>query len=304
MASRRLIPILPTALTLGNLACGFIALARLVDALQFAVEDGGPLDPAFGRYLVEASWFIVGAMVFDALDGRVARMMHQASAFGTQLDSLADVVSFGMAPALLAKVAYEHTMRELGLRYHPGIVTLLCSLFLMGAALRLARFTLAADPEDDNHDTFTGLPSPAAAATLITACLFIFRGRTEIGLDAAPADALGTWMLRALPGMAAALGVLMISNVRYVHLAQRYVRPRTLPRTVVWLVLVAWLVVLFHEWLLFAASLLYVVGGLALWLRARSRGQSPVDALPPPWDPDDDEERAASEGAAGKGPAP
>jgi CDP-diacylglycerol--serine O-phosphatidyltransferase len=299
MAGRRLIPILPTALTLGNLACGFIALARLVDALQFATENGGALDPAFGRYIVEAAWFIVGAMVFDALDGRVARGMGQTSAFGTQLDSLADVVSFGMAPALLAKVVYEHTMRELGLRYHPGIVTLLCSLFLMGAALRLARFTVAADNEEDNHETFVGLPSPAAAATLITACLFIFRGRTEIWLEPASADALGTWMLRSLPGMAAMLGLLMISNVRYVHLAQRYVRPRTLPSTVVRLLLLTWLVVMFHEWLLFGASLLYVVGGLLLWLRARARGQSPVDALPPPWDPDDEEEhRPAARGGS------
>jgi CDP-diacylglycerol--serine O-phosphatidyltransferase len=291
MPARRLIPVLPTALTLGNLACGFIALARLVDALQFATEDGGALDPAFGRYIVEAAWFIVGAMVFDALDGRVARMMGQASAFGTQLDSLADVVSFGMAPALMSKVAYEHTMRELGLPYHPGIVTLLSSLFLMGAALRLARFTVSSDHEDDNHDTFVGLPSPAAAATVITACLFIFSGRTEVWLEPAQADALGTWMLRCLPGMASVLGLLMISNVRYVHLAQRYVRPRTLPSTMVRLVLLVWLVVMFHEWLLFGGSLFYVVGGIALWLRARARGQSPVDALPPPWDPDDEEPR-------------
>ncbi|MHC5212052.1 MAG: CDP-alcohol phosphatidyltransferase family protein [Planctomycetota bacterium] len=288
MPNRRLIPILPTALTLGNLACGFIALARLVDALQFATEDGGPLDPAFGRLIVEAAWFIVGAMVFDALDGRVARAMGQTSAFGSQLDSLADVVSFGMAPALMAKVVYEHTMRELGMRYHPGIVTLLCSLFLMGAALRLARFTISTDAEEDSHETFVGLPSPAAAATLITACLFTFRGRTEIWLEPGLADSVGTWTLRMLPGMAAVLGLLMISRVRYVHLAQRYVRPRVMPRTVVALLLLVWLVVLFHEWLLFAGSLVYVVGGLFLWLRARARGQSPVDALPPPWDPEDD----------------
>jgi hypothetical protein len=57
------------------------------------------------------------------------------------------------------------------------------------------------------------------------------------------------------------------------------------------LVLLVWLVVMFHEWLLFGGSLFYVVGGIALWLRARARGQSPVDALPPPWDPDDEEPR-------------
>ena len=287
-ARPRLVPVLPTVLTLGNLACGFVAIAKLVDALHLAAVDGGVFDPAFGTQVVAAAWFIVGAMLFDALDGRVARMMNQASAFGSQLDSLADVVSFGMAPALMAKVVYEHSLDALGKNFHAGIVTLLSALFLMGAALRLARFNVATDLDESAHDTFSGLPSPAAAATIVTACLFAFRGRTELGLDAATADAVGTWTLRALPGLAAALGVLMVSNVRYVHLFQRYIRPRTRASTIVNMVLLAWLVVMFHEWLLFAGALVYVLGGILLWLRARAHGKSPVDVLPPPWDGDEE----------------
>ncbi len=293
MSERRLIPVLPTLLTLGNLACGFIALATLVDALQFAADKGGPFDPRFADRLVRASWFVVAAMVFDALDGRVARLTGQTSAFGMQLDSLADVVTFGLTPALMAKVAYEHTMDQLGLAWHPGLVTLLCSLYLMGAALRLARFTIATDGEESSHQTFLGLPSPAAAGMLISTVFLVFRGLGELGLSSATIASVGTWTLRSLPGIVAFLGLLMISRVRYVHVFQRYVKTRTKVSTLVRMVLLVWLVVMFHEWLLFTASLLYVLGGIVLWLRARARGESPVDALPAPWDDDEeDEERS------------
>jgi len=290
-ARRPLIPVLPTALTLGNLVCGFIAIAKTVDALQGAAPDGGPLDALFADKIVQACWFLLASMVFDALDGRVARLMNQTSPFGTQLDSLADVVTFGMAPALLAKVTYEHTMNRLGLPFHHGVVTLLCSLYIIGAALRLARFNVTTTEDEASHDTFTGLPSPAAAAAVVTTCLFVFTGRHEIGVDAELADKGAIVLLRCLPFIACALGLLMFSRVRYVHLAQRYVKQRTRAGTFVKMVIAGWIVVLFHEWLLFAVSALYVVGGLVLGLRAGVRGTSPADALPAPWD--DDEEPPA-----------
>ncbi len=288
-ARRPLIPVLPTALTLGNLVCGFIAIAKTVDALQGAARDGNALDPLFADKIVQACWFVLAAMVFDALDGRVARLMNQSSPFGSQLDSLADMVTFGMAPALLAKVTYEHTLNQLGIPFHHGIVTLLCSLYMIGAALRLARFNVTTTEDADSHDTFLGLPSPAAAAMVITTCFFIFIGRHEVGLDDHVADKLAIYLLRGLPGLACALGLLMFSRVRYVHIAQRYIKSRTRFGTFAWMVLVGWIVVLFHEWLLFAASLTYVLGGLVIGLIARSRGRSPVESLPDPWDADDDE---------------
>jgi CDP-diacylglycerol--serine O-phosphatidyltransferase len=294
MAPRRLIPVLPTALTLANLVCGFIAMAKTVDALQFAAKEAGPLDQAFANRIVAACWYVMAAMVFDALDGRVARLMNQASPFGVQLDSLADVVTFGLAPALMAKAAYEHTIREMGLVWHPGVVTLLCSLYLMGAALRLARFNTQTDTDETSHLIFVGLPSPAAAATVATTLFFVFTGRTEVGLSAETADRLGVLLLRALPGIAAALGLLMISKVRYVHFANRYVKSRARFTTLVKLAVIGWLVVVFHEWLLFAGSVAYVIGGAVLWLVARARGHSPVDELPAPWDPEDEEEEPAT----------
>ena len=292
MTGRRLVPVVPTALTLGNLVFGFLATARTLDAMLSASEGGGPWDPGFSAKILQACWFIVFAMLCDALDGRVARMMGAATPFGSQLDSLADMVTFGVAPALIAKVVYSHTMGQLGLTFHAGVVTLLASLYLVGAALRLARFTVATDLDEESHDMFLGLPSPAAAATVITACFFAFEGRSEIGIEPPLSDTIGVWVLRSLPGLAAGLGLLMVSHVRYVHLFQRYVRARAPAATVVKMVLLAWIVVAFKEWVLFAGSLVYVLGGIALWARARAKGRRVIDELPAPA-PDDDEAEAA-----------
>jgi len=286
---RHMIPFLPTALTLGNLVCGFVAIAKVVDALQESAVHGGPLQAAFSDKIMQACWLIMAAMLFDALDGRVARLMKQTSAFGTQLDSLADMLSFGLAPALLAKVAYEHTMTQLELPFRPALVTMLCSLYLIGAALRLARFTIDTDEEASSHDTFLGLPSPAAAFTMAAACFFIFDGRYEIGLATDTADWIGVALLRCLPGIAAVLGLLMISRVHYVHVVQRYIKPRTRVANFVRLFVVLWVVVLFREWLLFLVALCYVLGGLFLWMRTRAKERSLLEALPTPWDADDEE---------------
>lgn len=286
---RHLIPFLPTALTLGNLVCGFVATAKIVDALQESTMFGGPLQSAFSDKIMQACWLILAAMLFDTLDGRIARLMNQTSAFGTQLDSLADMLSFGLAPALLAKVAYEHTMTQLHLPFRPALVTLLCSLYLIGAALRLARFTIATDEDESSHETFLGLPSPAAAFTVTAACFFVFDGRYEIGLSSDTADNMAVIMLRVLPGLAAALGLLMISRVRYVHIVQRYVKQRTRIGNFVRLFLAVWVVVLFREWLFLLVALVYVLGGLLLWMRTRAKEKSLLEALPTPWDEDDEE---------------
>jgi CDP-diacylglycerol--serine O-phosphatidyltransferase len=286
------IPVLPTALTLGNLVFGFLAIAKAVDALQWS-GGTGPFDSQFADRIQQGCWFIVAAMIFDALDGRIARLTGQTSPFGAMLDSLADLVTFGVAPAFIAKIVYEHTVRALELPFRPGIVTTLCALYLIGATLRLARFTAGTDSDDD-HSTFIGLPSPAAAMTVITACFFIYDGRREIGLSPQHADELGAWMARGLPYLACLLGVLMVSRVRYVHVAQRYVGQAMRPATFVKLVLVIWVTVFFHEWALFAGALIYVVGGMVLWLRAVWTGGRVEDALPDPWDVEDHHDEESS----------
>jgi len=298
---RGLVPVLPMALTLGNLTCGFVAMAKTVDAMHLA--GGSAFDPTFADHIVHACWFVVAAMVFDALDGAVARLVHQESRFGAQLDSLSDIVTFGVTPALMAKVCYEYVMSAHGLPSRPRFVTVLCTMYIIGAALRLARYTVAAADEDAHQDagapdTFLGLPSPAAAALVVATALFAFEGRldlVDLGLSPGVAESIAGGLVQALPVTACLLGVLMITRVRYVHVFKRYFARSLSFETFVVLVLLVWAVSLFHGWLLLVLAALYVLGGLVLGLRARLLGGSPTDPLPAPFffgqDEDDGEER-------------
>ncbi len=284
---RSIVPVLPAALTLGNLVCGFVAMAKVVDATTGS-SGMGPLDPEFADKIVEASWFILFGMVFDALDGRVARLTGQASAQGGLLDSLSDVVTFGAAPALIAKAVYEHGKTGLDQPFVPKVITALTALYLICAAMRLARFTANTGTDEESHHLFQGLPSPAAAGLIVTACLFIFSGRHDVGLPADTADSLAIVIMRGLPFLAALLGMLMVSTVPYVHLVQRYVGSRTRRSTFVKLVLIIAIVLLFHDWSLFLVAIVYVLGGLALAVRARVTGRTLADVLPEAWAVDDD----------------
>jgi phosphatidylserine synthase len=100
----RKIHLLPNLLTLGNAFCGLLAIAKGIDALVYSQTDAG----IFYGKMESACWLIFIGMLFDALDGKVARMVGGSSAFGAQLDSFSDMLSFGVAPALLAKILIEH----------------------------------------------------------------------------------------------------------------------------------------------------------------------------------------------------
>lgn len=200
----RTIQTLPTLITAGNLLAGLLALAYLIDA-------AGRPGPAGEALRVKAAWMIFLGMVCDALDGRIARLMRASSPFGAQLDSLADVVTFGIVPALLAKSVLGASFPAL-----PGMVAMaVVAVYALGAALRLARYNtesaaVAAGAGPHVTRTFRGLPSPAAAGTL--ASLFLLRHEYGLhGLD---------W---AVVAAAPVLGLLMISRLPYSHVMNRYV---------------------------------------------------------------------------------
>src|SRR5690625_2545059 len=136
---RRSIYLLPNAFTTANLFSGFYAIVQAIN----------------GRYEI-AAIALFFAMVFDAMDGRVARLTKTQSAFGEQYDSLADMTSFGLAPAL---VMYQWALQDLG-RWG----WLAAFIYVVGAALRLARFNINVAVVDKRF--FQGLPSPAAAALM------------------------------------------------------------------------------------------------------------------------------------------
>jgi CDP-diacylglycerol--serine O-phosphatidyltransferase len=172
---RRGVSLLPSLFTLANLFCGW---SCVVHAMRGELETAAP--------------FIGVALVLDMLDGRIARMTGTTSEFGVQLDSLADIVSFGMAPAVLA---FAWGLAPLGrLGWGAGF------LFVTGAALRLARFNIQ---KNTDKAYFVGLASPAAAA-IVASTVFYY----PEGLKTRPEAFLGV-LLVVLPAL------LMVSTIRF-----------------------------------------------------------------------------------------
>src|SRR5207249_6010898 len=134
---------LPNLLTAGNLFCGFLALTKIVEANPQHQTD-------FNKAIRHAIFFILLALIFDLFDGRVARMGGHESPFGREFDSLADIVSFGLAPALMV---YRVVLQEF-----PRACWIIAFIYLACGALRLARFNSAAATHNGpNHqNTFTG----------------------------------------------------------------------------------------------------------------------------------------------------
>jgi CDP-diacylglycerol---serine O-phosphatidyltransferase len=226
--------------TLGNLVCGFFAIvvASRVDAPLppvTAVVEGAeqvappkpvkpihprkvmtefdPTDPTHN--LVLSAWLIFLAMIFDALDGYVARLARVSSDFGAQLDSLCDLVTFGVAPAFLL---VKMVPRFAGL--HRETVWVIAALFAACAALRLARFNVETSDEVDSHLTFSGLPSPAAAASIAGfAIMFYTLQRPDVGLPYAAQ--ISDTLQMVLPFFAVLVALLMVSRIPYPHVVNQ-----------------------------------------------------------------------------------
>jgi CDP-diacylglycerol--serine O-phosphatidyltransferase len=171
-------------------------------------------DPSNCMY---SAWLIFLAMVFDALDGYIARLSKSASEFGAELDSLCDMVSFGVAPAfLLVKMCPQFSF------FHKQAVWVIAAAYATCAALRLARFNIETSDEDD-HMTFRGLPSPAAAASVAGfAIMFDTLRNQEDPLKFAPQ--IDVVLQFALPFYALLAAMLMVSRVPYPHLVNQVFR--------------------------------------------------------------------------------
>src|SRR6516225_1030189 len=144
--------LLPNLMTAANLFCGFTATLKILEGalLQASNPD------AAGDLFHTAIWFVLAAFVFDFLDGRLARLGGHESPFGREFDSLADIVSFGLAPALMV---YRVVLQEF-----PNVGWFIASIYLICGALRLARFNcLAAEDSASANKEFRGFPIPAAA---------------------------------------------------------------------------------------------------------------------------------------------
>ena len=245
--------LLPNLMTAGNLFCGFGATLQIVHASQ-VVNNGADAIV----HVHQAILFILGACVFDLLDGRLARLGGHESAFGREFDSLADMISFGIAPAMLV---YEIVLRDFA---RTG--WLIAFFYLLCGALRLARFNCyAADPEHNGSDDFEGFPIPAAAGAIASLTLFL------LWLDEG-SRTIGNWKY-ALPALMLFLSFLMFSRVRYPSFkGVNWRTQRSIPRFLLIIVLLVFCV-LQYQWMPAVVFFLYLTYGFVrpfLSLRLRS----------------------------------
>ncbi len=205
------ITILPSLVTILNGVCGFAAIV-------FAGK-GAQAGPGEFSYFAISGYMILLAMVADMLDGRLARMNKSTSSFGGQLDSLCDVISFGVAPAFLMLKVLEHKLSDYAV-LNPTIETFLerfiwvsAAGYISCAAIRLARFNVENEEEESAHMSFIGLPTPAAAGVIVS--LVILHQETLPNLNL---------IIYVLPFAALGTAALMVSRIRYPHILNQYLR--------------------------------------------------------------------------------
>ena len=225
---RRVVVIVPSLFTLFNLFFGMWSMTLA----------------ARGEFY-RASWFIVFAGILDTLDGRVARLSNTGTRFGAELDSLVDVVSFGVAPAYL--------MYELHFATAGSAAWIFCYFYVMGAAIRLARFNITQAGRSKQY--FVGLPSPAAGMTLAT--YFPFTQTDLFG------------QLRGLPWplllnfLMIACTILMVSNVRYANLPRAGLRSARGLLGLAILLLILFFGIWQHDVFFFPLGIAYMTYGVA-----------------------------------------
>jgi CDP-diacylglycerol--serine O-phosphatidyltransferase len=223
---------LPNLLTAGNLFCGFVALTKIVEA-NLDVGDYHDIKLALA--------FILLACIFDLFDGRVARMGGRESPFGREFDSLADLISFGAAPAFLV---HRVVLRDVFSNGHEEVGWFIASIYLLCGAFRLARFNcLSAMKAPGAGKDFLGFPIPSAAGLVASLTLLIIK------LNEKEKD-LGHWAY-LLPVVLLFLSAMMVSEVRYPSFKSLGLRSSTTFLKVVISAIFVGSLLVFHEQILY-----------------------------------------------------
>ena len=248
---------LPNSFTAGNLFFGFLAIIWCIRGRYEAITDA-----AMVQYYTTAVFFILGAGVCDMFDGRVARLGGRESLFGKEFDSIADVVSFGVAPALM--VFFLILSPTTGYEFYREIGWLIGFIYLLCAAVRLARFNVLTNPNipGSDHATkpteFLGLPAPAAAGLVASIVLVV------VNFD------LREFSL-FLPPLLLLSALLMVSNVPYPSFKYIDWQTRLNVQNFILLIAVIAAVLLFWQWALAACFIVYIFYGLIRHVRVRRR---------------------------------
>ena len=237
------ITILPSLITILNGVCGFAAI----------VLAGKGAAARVGHFpcLAMAGYMILLAMIADMLDGRLARISQSTSSFGGQLDSLCDIISFGVAPAFLMlkilenKLAGFADLNPAAASFLQRFIWLVATAYISCAAIRLARFNVENEEDESAHMSFMGLPTPAAAGVIVSLVIFHQEALPEF-------SAKNSWsyvfcenaIMYALPFLVLAVTVLMVSRIRYPHILNQYIRGKKpfahFIRALLFLALIIW----------------------------------------------------------------
>ncbi len=269
---RRGMFLLPSLFTAGTMALGYYSITQTIAALSGSAQT----------HLDWAAIAILIAIPFDALDGRIARMTNTASAFGKELDSLADVIAFGAAPSLLS---FAWGFHFLPLSVNPHLRehllqagAFICFLFLLSGASRLARFNISQDAQPRNpgrpgHKYFVGMPIPAGAG-LLAATVHFFYG----------IPVFSWWISLPWLVLVGLCAFLMVSTWRFWSAKEINLSRRHPFQLLVLLALVAYIMLRYSNVMLFLAALVYMFSGI--WARtayswSRRRRRRAAEAEPP-----------------------
>lgn len=268
---RRGVYLIPTSLTVFNVFFGFTSILICIRAMQQNLL-GDPVEAA--RLFQRACWALFAAGVFDTFDGLVARLMNATSEFGKEYDSLADVITFGVAPAILVYSWALHLWGRLG----GGIAF----LFLVCGSLRLARFNIMTAKTD--HRYFVGLPIPAGALTLAAI------------INYAPTPVTDRDFAAVILVVTAGLAFSMVSTIRY--RSQKFASLQK-ERSFWYVILLAVMLVILYRWpeeFFFIGSISYVSSGplVKLWTLAFPSGRPSAAVLDHLEEPEEEGEAPAN----------
>lgn len=255
--------LLPNFFTAGNMCCGFLSLCQCIEA-----KYSDTVAAANEKYMM-AVYLIFGACIFDLFDGRMARMFKKESMFGAEFDSIADTVSFGVAPAFLVYFLILDPSRsaESFVPVLTKVGPVVGFIYLLCAGIRLAKFNVLTNPLIPGNEKktpasdFMGIPSPVAAA--ITASFVLLLTRLNCDQDAANITAtLKTWLPVILLPTMLLVSILMVTNIPYPTFKHIDWNSKAKAQAFIFIILFVIVALQFHIFAIPAALLIYVLYGL------------------------------------------
>ncbi len=244
------ITVLPSLITILNGVCGFASIV-------LAAHDE----------FTKAGYVLLLAMIADMLDGRLARISKSTSSFGGQLDSLCDIISFGIAPAFLMLKILEYKFRLAELELLERFIWLTAAAYTSCTAIRLARFNVENEDQESVHMSFIGLPTPAAAGVIISLIIFHEETLPKIfNTNTAAFVTTANIIIYALPFLALVLAVLMVSRIRYQHVLNQYIKGKKPFAHLTWLLLGIGIIIWNLQIALVVIFCGFAASGFAKWL--------------------------------------